>query len=101
MGAMEQRRDLVFFLVLRQDFSSECFRIVLGLVAEELRIDVVPAAPQIVGDTVNDNKMIMRVVDAAAHKLNHIAVADPSEKLARLARPIGRSEGADAQAGYG
>jgi hypothetical protein len=45
--------------------------------------------------------MVTRVLDAAAHELNHIAMADPSEKLARLAGPVGRSEGADAQAGYG
>jgi len=39
MGALEQRRDRVLFLVLRQDFGSECFCIVKGVAKIAARVD--------------------------------------------------------------
>ena len=32
--------------------------------------------------------MIIRVIDAAAHELHHVPVADPREQLARFRRPV-------------
>src|SRR5271154_494951 len=43
--------------------------------------------------------MIIRMIDAAADELHHVAVADPGQQLARLGRPVGVAKRADAKAG--
>ena len=44
MGAVELRRDFVFFHAAGQDLSCEYFRIVLRPIAEKLYVCIVPAA---------------------------------------------------------
>ncbi len=75
--------------------------IVLRPVAEELHVAVVPAAAQIVGNAVHGNEVIMRMIDAAPHELDHVPVTDPGQKLPRVGRPVRIAERADAQAGDG
>src|SRR5258708_7523447 len=101
MGGVERRRDLILGLVLLKNLGGERFGVVLGTIAQPLHVGVVPAAPKVVRDAVDHHEMIMRMVDAAADQLHHVAMADPGEKLARLDRPVGGAERANAQAGDG
>jgi tetratricopeptide (TPR) repeat protein len=44
VGAVELRRDFIFFCAWRQDFGGEHLRVVLGTIAEEFYVGVVPTA---------------------------------------------------------
>src|SRR5260221_1575825 len=96
---MELRCDLVFFDARCQYLRREHFRVVFGAKAKEFDVAIIPAAAQVVRDPVHSDEVIVWMIDAAASELHQVAVADPGEELARLDRPIRRSERADAKAG--
>jgi hypothetical protein len=97
MGAVELRRDLVFLRAAGEDLSCEYFRIVLRPIADKLYVCIVPTAAQVVGNTVDGHKVIVRVVDATPYELHHVAVTDPREQLPCVDWPIRRTEGANAK----
>ena len=99
MGTVELRSDFVFFYASRQNFRRKYFGVVLGTIAEEFDVRVVPTAAQIIGDAVYDYEVIIWVVDATARKLHHVAVADPYQQLPGVHRPVNRAKGTDAKAG--
>ena len=66
MCAVELCSDFVFFYALRQNLRREYFGVILGTIAEEFHVRIVPTAAQVIGNAVYDHKVIIRVVDAAA-----------------------------------
>ena len=94
MCAVELRSDFVFFYALRQNLRREYFGVILGTIAEELHVRIVPTAAQVIGNAVYDHKVIIRVVDAAARKLHHVTVTDPYQQLACVHRSVEPTEGA-------
>src|SRR5688500_15112854 len=93
-AAVELPRDRVFGVRGAHDAGRIILRFVLRTIAEELDARIPVAIARVVGDTVDDNEMIVGRIDAASDQLHGVARAEPNMKQT----PIGRlvSKGADA-----